>query len=181
MTKSERAMGFDPAASSLAVFDTSPLILLDTLGFLPALRDMRGAILIPEEVSRELVRQPGKPASIAPDLEWVEVRSAPEYLISRVVKGAPAMDSGEREAIALALAERSTLVIDDLKGRQRGRRLGLSVSGTIGELVALRSLGFTAVYSRRSPEEDLEMLHNAGMRLTDELWSRVLRELANTD
>lgn len=75
------------------------------------------------------------------------------------------------------MAERGTLVIDDLKGRERARRLGVNVTGTIGELLALRTLGYTAAYSPRSPEEDLQLLLEAGMRLSDELRARVLREL----
>lgn len=71
--------------------------------------------------------------------------------------------------------------MDDLKGRERARRLGVSVTGMLGELIALHSFGFAAAYSRRSPEEELDLLSQAGMRLTDELRSRVLRELKSNE
>ncbi len=163
----------------MAVFDTSPLILLDRLGYLPALRELRGSIVIPEAVAQELVRQPGKPASNVPDFDWVITRRAPVDALGLVLGGPPAIDSGEAEAIALALVGRVTLVIDESKGRERARRLDISLSGTIGELLLLRGLGLTGAYSRRSPEEDIDMLVDAGMRLSDELRARVLHDLRN--
>lgn len=181
MTESEETYPPTFSARVPAVYDASPLILLDRLGYLPAIRDLRGSILIPEAVARELQRQPGTPASDAPDSAWVEVRSVQEHLLRRVMEGPPTIDAGEAEAIALALAEQATVVIDDLKGRERARRVGASVTGTIGELLSLRSLGFTAGYSQRSAVEDLRVLHDAGMRLTDELRQHVLRELESNE
>jgi predicted nucleic acid-binding protein len=161
------------------VFDASPLILLDQLGYLPALRELHGEIVIPLAVSRELGSRPGKPASNVPDLEWVEIREAQETLLRRVREGPPSIDPGEAEAIALALGEQATVVVDDAQGRERARRLGVHLTGTVGELLALRRLGITAAYSRRGPKEDLHALRNAGMRLSDELANRVLRALEN--
>ncbi len=161
------------------VFDASPLILLDQLGYLSALRELHGKLVIPQAVSRELGSRPGMPASNAADLGWVEIREAQKNLLRRVQEGPPSIDSGETEAIALALGEGATVVVDDLRGRERARRLGVNHTGTIGELLALRRLGITAAYSRRSPEDDLQLLSQAGMRLTEKLRSRVLRELAN--
>lgn len=107
------------AEPSPAVFDTSPLILLDRLGYLPALHELHQEILIPEAVSHELARRPDRPGSSAPELDWVEVREVPEDTLRSVREGPPSVDPGEAEAIALALAEQATVVVDD----QRGRRL----------------------------------------------------------
>jgi predicted nucleic acid-binding protein len=121
------------------------------------------------------------PGSAIPDLTWVEVRKATTHHLQRVVDGPPTIDSGEAEAIALALGERTSVVIDDLKGRERARRLGVNVTGILGELMALHTFGFAAMYSHRSPEEDIDLLGQAGMRLTDELRIRVLRELRRNE
>ena len=177
MTESDGASRPTPSAHAPAVFDASPLILLDRLGYLPALRHLRGHILIPEAVSWELSRRPDMPGSGIPNLEWVEVREVEKHLLQRVVDGPPTIDSVEAETIALGLAERANVVIDDLKGRERARRLGVSVTGMLGELVALHSFGIAAAHSCRSPEEDLDLLSQAGMRLTAKLRSRVLWEL----
>jgi predicted nucleic acid-binding protein len=167
------------SANALVVFDASPLILLDQLDYIPALRELHGAIVIPRAVSRALGSRPGMPASNVPDLEWVETREVRENILRRVREGPPALDAGEAEAIALALAERTTVVVDDLRGRERARRLGVRLTGTLGVLMALHRLDIAEAYSQRGPEEDLHVLHEAGMRLTDELLSLVLWELRN--
>lgn len=179
MTSSEDVSRKSFTARAPVVFDASPLILLDHLDYLPALRELHGEVVIPRAVSRELGSRPGMPASNVPDLEWVETREARENLLRRVREGPPSIDLGEAEAIALALDERTTVVVDDLRGRERARRLGVSLTGTLGVLMALRRLGIADAYSQRGPEEDLHALHEAGMRLTDELRSLVLRELRN--
>lgn len=166
---------------SLLVYDTSPLILLDGLGYLPALREMGESLAIPDAVARELSRQPGKPGPHVPELDWVVTKRPSEATLRRVLEGPPAVDAGEAEAIALALGEQTNLIIDESKGRARARRLGVGLSGTIGELLLLRNLGCTAAYSRRRPEEDGEVLIGAGMRISDSLRVRVLNTLRTRD
>lgn len=176
MTSSEDISRRSPSRASV-VFDASPLILLDRLGYLPALRELHGELVIPRAVSRELGSRPGMPASTVPGLKWVKIREAREDVLQRVREGPPSIDSGEAEAIALALGERAIVAVDDLRGRERARRLGVDLTGTIGELLTIHRLGITGAYSRRSPEEDLQVLREAGMHLTDNLRSHLLREL----
>ena len=107
-------------------------------------------------------------------LEFVERRTPAAENVSRVASGAPATDSGEQEAIALALGnlpgDKATLAIDDRRGVRRAGRLGIPVIGTLAILVRLHHLG----YSRRSFDQDLAALEEAGMYLTDELKRRVI-------
>jgi len=158
-----------------------PADFLDRLGYLPALRELHGGIVIPQAVARELGSRPGMPASIAPNLEWVETREARTELLQRVHEGPPSVDSGEAEAIALALGERATVVVDDLPGRVRARRLGVNLTGTIGEVLALHRVGLTSLYSRRTIEEDLHVLRLAGMHISEDLLLRVLGEIRHND
>ncbi len=117
MTSSEDVPHKSFTARAPVVFDASPLIFLDHLDYLPALRELHGEVIIPRAVSRELGSRPGMPASNVPDLEWVETRETRENLLRRVREGPPSIDLGEAEAIALALGERTTVVVDDLRGR----------------------------------------------------------------
>ena len=56
------------------------------------------------------------------------------------------VDLGESEAITLAYEKRVRLIIDDLKGRQVARQLGLAVTGTVGLIVKAKQEGIvTAV------------------------------------
>jgi predicted nucleic acid-binding protein len=164
-------------SSAPIIFDASPSILLDRLGYLPALRELHVTIVIPLAVSRELGSRPGMPASAVPDLEWVKTREARDSLLQRVREGPPSIDSGEAEAIALVLRERATVALDDLRGRERARRLGVDLTGTIGQLLAIRRLGIPSAFPIRSPEEDLQILHEAGMHFTGNLRIHLLQQL----
>ena len=89
-------------------------------------------ILIPEAVRREL-QSDGTPEPVrqfiaaAPD--WIEVRSAPAVRATLAH-----LDSGEREALALAVGANFVLV-HELNGRQAAEGLGLEVYGTLGAIL----------------------------------------------
>jgi predicted nucleic acid-binding protein len=123
------------------ISNTSPLnylVLIDLQDILPALF---GHILIPEAVWEEL-RSPAAPQPVKDFLG-----TCPSWLDRRVVSLVPPdlqqLDSGEREAIALARSLDAHLVLlDEKRGRQVARDLGLVVSGTLGvlDLAARRGL-----------------------------------------
>jgi len=84
----------------IVVSDTSPINYLVLIEFQDLLPKLFGRILIPEAVRRELqaggTSEPVRQfVAAAPD--WIEVRSAPQ-----VPTTLAHLDSGEREALALA-------------------------------------------------------------------------------
>src|SRR3954452_18351036 len=115
------------------VSNTSPLnylVLIDHQEILPVLF---GRVLIPEAVWHEL----RSPAATQPMKAFLE--SWPSWLERRIVSQVPRdlqqLDPGEQEAIALAQSVGASLVLlDEKKGRQAARDLGLEVSGTLGVL-----------------------------------------------
>lgn len=113
------------------VSNTSPLnylVLIDHQEILPALF---GHVLIPEAVWHEL-RSPAAPKPVKAFLET-----------SQVPQDLQQLDPGEQEAIALAQSVGASLVLlDEKKGRQAARDLGLVVTGTLGvlDLAARRGL-----------------------------------------
>lgn len=123
------------------VSNTSPLnylVLIDHQEILPALF---GHVLIPEAVWHEL-RSPAAPQPVKAFLEtwpsWLERR-----IVSQVPQDLQQLDPGEQEAIALAQSMGASLVLlDEKKGRQAARDLGLVVTGTLGvlDLAARRGL-----------------------------------------
>ncbi len=115
----------------IVVSDTSPINYLVLIGLQDLLHNLFGRVLIPEAVRRELQAE-GTPEPVrqfvaaAPD--WIEVRPAPEIPATLAH-----LDSGEREAIALALSARADFVlIDERIGRQAAEDHGLRVYGTLG-------------------------------------------------
>ncbi len=144
-----------------AVFDAGPLIYLDALGYLDAVREMH-EIIIPDTVADELSRRPGAPGSIVPASEWGETRMPEPHYVRRVEAGPPSVDAGERAVIAVALELGIMAVMDERRGRLRARRLGVSLTGAVGVLLNLHLEG----RARRTFAEDLEALDEAGMYLT---------------
>jgi predicted nucleic acid-binding protein len=118
----------------IAVSDTSPLnylILIELQHILPKLFDR---VLIPEAVRREL-ESAGAPDPIRRFLAdapaWLDIRPSPDIDATLA-----ALDAGEREVIALALASNADAVLlDEKKGRQVAKRSGLHVSGTLALVV----------------------------------------------
>ena len=151
-----------------AVFDTGPLIYLDVLGYLPSLEELY-LVTIPGAVAEELSRHPGAPGSRAPSLKFVERVDPGSQYMYRVAAEPPAVDAGEHEVIALALGRGWTAVMDDRAGRSLARRLGVTVTGTLGVLAALHY----ADRARSPLAEDLDALDAAGMYLTVPLKRRV--------
>jgi len=148
------------------ISNTSPLnylALIDLQDLLPALF---GRVLIPEAVWHEL----GSPAAPQPVKAWLD--TSPSWLDRRVVSQVPPelqhLDSGEREAIALAQTVTASLVLlDEKRGRRVARDLGLAVSGTLGvlDLAARRGLVDLA--------DALERLERTTFRATPRLLRRI--------
>ena len=133
--------------------------------------------MIPEAVARELERRPNAPGGGVPSLGWIERRNPDAGDVRTVASESPALDTGEREAIALALGMGARVVLDDLRGRRRARNLAVPVTGTPGVLLALRHAG----RSHRRFLEDLDALEDAGMYPTSDLKRRVVERLRADD
>lgn len=160
------------------VFDTGPLIYLDALGYLSTLGGLC-RVLIPDAVAEELGRRPEASGSAALSLEFVERRTPAVEDLSRVASGPPTIDSGEREAIALALGylpDKVAVAMDDRRGVRRASRVGIQVTGTLAILVRLHHLG----YARRNFTEDLAAIEEAGMYLTADLKRHMMNRLHAT-
>jgi predicted nucleic acid-binding protein len=84
-----------------AVFDASPLIFLDLLGYTSLLPGLY-RVLVSPQVAAELTARPGAPGSSIPRRDWVELRHPSDETLLRVRNDLLA-DPGEEEVIALAL------------------------------------------------------------------------------
>jgi uncharacterized protein len=147
-----------------AVFDTSSLIFLDLLGYMPLLQQLY-QMVVPEAVSKELSVHPGSPGSGVMSLGWV-VHRAPGMESVRLMRSEPpTVGRGEREVIALGLEFSCPVVLDDRKARLRARRVGSEITGTLGVLLRLHRIGLAS----RGIEEDLRLFEEAGMRISPDL------------
>ena len=125
-----------------AVSNTSPISNLAIIGRLDLLKHRYGTVLIPPAVAQELsaLSHPAAKLRIAEAIAagWL-VMQAPS--VPPTVPPLP-LDAGEVEAIRLALTvQADVLLMDEKRGREAARRLGLTVAGLLGELLHARQNG----------------------------------------
>jgi predicted nucleic acid-binding protein len=152
------------------VFDTSPLIHLDQLGYLPILNEIVKGVVIPPAVRTELRQGRGRPGAHVHKHAWVEVRTPDVVMVSKVRREF-AGGAGETEALALALELNSGVVIDEKRARKYADRRGLIYTGVLGILSATHSRGL----AERSLAQDLQVLEQSGMRLSETIKADFVR------
>jgi predicted nucleic acid-binding protein len=101
--------------------------------------------LIPPAVWREVVEEgDGRPGAVemqrAIASGWMVQRAAKNETL--VIALRQTLDNGEAEAIALATElHPESVLLDDKLARQMARRLGVSVTGTLGVLLRAKQVG----------------------------------------
>lgn len=155
----------------IVVCNTSPIIALACAGRLDLLRAVHGEILVPDAVFDEItVAGAGEPgASEVAQATWIKRR--PALNVSLVNALSLELDAGEAEAIALAVEIRAGLILlDERRGRRAAKRLGLTVAGTLGVLIAAKDRGLLA-----SVRPVLDALRaDAGFWMDDNLYNAAL-------
>ncbi len=151
-----------------AVFDSSPLIFLDSLGYAQLLPELFSVWVTPTVIA-ELSAQPNKAAGSLASASWLSASEAKDTVILKKVSSLN-LDAGESSAIALAFKNSWTVVLDDGLARKRSRALGLSVIGTLGVLLLLYKQGLLEGDLRH----DIDRLMAFGMWLDDATIARVL-------
>ena len=142
----------------IVVSDTSCLILFYKIGELDLLKKLFGKLHITDSVLKEFNQE-------IPD--WVEAAE----LTTDLQKGLSSyLDKGEATAISLAAEhENSLLIIDEIKGRKAAKELGISVTGSLGVLVAAKNNGHI-----QAVKPLIEKIQKTNFRISEELVERVL-------
>jgi predicted nucleic acid-binding protein len=130
------------------VSNTSPIFYLSTIGQLDLLRQLYNEIVIPTTVFQEItnVGNTDVSAKVVPTLDWIKIQSATDRTLVNALS--QKLDPGEAEAItlvayayAIALAvelNADRLLIDERLGRNAAIKLGLTVTGVLGILIAAK-------------------------------------------
>jgi predicted nucleic acid-binding protein len=125
------------------VADAGPLHYLVLIGDIALLPILFEKVLTPQRVRDELAHKEAPDpvrAWIAEPPAWLDIRPSEHGAADGDLA---ALDPGERDAIALAVAVKADLLLmDDLDGRAVARRRGFKVTGTLGvlDLAARRGL-----------------------------------------
>lgn len=150
----------------IVVADSSPLIALCRIGRLELLHDLFGQLVVPNAVWLEVVASdPGKSGV-------KEIAAAP-WIIRQTVTDMPLVQllrqdlgAGESEAIVLAREiSADVLLMDERRGREAAKRLGITCTGLVGVLLEARRRG--AVNDPASLAQELRDV--AGFWIADEL------------
>lgn len=112
---------------NVIVSDTSCLILFYKIGELELLHKVFGRIIITEAVAEEFKNQ-------IP--HWIDIIN-PTTNLHIELQGF--LDAGEATSISLATEfKEALLIIDESKGRKVAKELGISITGSLGVLLAAK-------------------------------------------
>jgi uncharacterized protein len=126
----------------LVISDTSPITNLLKIGRLNLLKDVFQEVIVPDKVNEELLKWKdlGGNISAYENASWVTVRGASNVILIRNLK--LELDDGEAEAIALADELKADyLLIDERRGWNVARSMGINAVGIIGVLLQAKKQG----------------------------------------
>lgn len=159
----------------IVVSDTTPIISLMKAGQLELLQKLFGVVYIPEAVYRELTENEAfcEEVRMVQKCEFLYVEEVDNGKSVTILRNFTGLDAGESEAIILADEKHSdVLLMDEHKGRQVAKKMGIAITGTVGILTQAFDEG---MLTREDVEGCIERLKESGIRISEELYQR-LRE-----
>lgn len=155
------------------VANSSVLISRSCINRLLLLEEKFKRVFIPEAVWQEVVEsgevEPG--AEAVQNAAWVEVMEVGNKNLVKALQ--EFVDSGESEAIALALEIKADLILmDEKEARVLARKYGLNVMGTVGNLVWAKKAG--RIKTLKDILDDLITLGN--FRISNAIYRHALKE-----
>lgn len=162
----------------IVVSDTTPVISLLKLNRLGLLEDLFQEVLIPEAVFIELTDNPrfqeeARQIRECAFIKKVEVKQESSVNLLRRATG---LDKGESEAIIFTDENKADLLLmDEAKGRQIAKQMGLRVMGTIGILMS--------AYDENLLQKEeiiacLDILRNTGRHISEALFKQLLEKIS---
>lgn len=152
--------------NKIIISDASTIIGLTNINHLNLLEQLYGEVVITTIVLNETGIQLPK---------WIKVDD--NYSISTFKSLIPRLDIGEASSIALALEKKnSLLIIDERKGRNAAKDLGLKITGITGIIIRSKNEGLIS-----SGKEKLDELISIGFRLSTKIYNLALEKMGETN
>ena len=157
------------------ISNTTPLIGLSGLNYLPLLRDLYTEVWIPREVEKEfLALDETVYQEVLNSAPWIKVVDLTNPQSAAIYQG---IDDGEAEVFALAVEHDARLVLlDENKGRKKAKEIGLTVKGTVGVLQEAKEEGLVDVIKPL-----LMQLRDNGIHLSESLIDEALQDAGEAD
>lgn len=162
----------------IVVSDTTPIISLMKAGQLELLQKLFGVVYIPVAVYRELTENEvfSQEEKMVQECEFIYVEEVNNGKSVNILRNFTGLDAGESEAIILADEKQSdVLLMDEHKGRQVAKKMGITITGTIGMLTQAFDEG---MLTREDVEGCIERLKESGIRISEKLYQRLMEHMA---
>ena len=157
----------------IVVSDTTPVISLMKAGQLELLQKLFGVVCIPEAVYRELTDNEAfyEEVKMIQECEFLYVEEVDNRKSVTILRNFTGLDAGESESIILADEQSSdVLLMDEHKGRQVAKKMGITITGTIGILTQAFDEG---TLTKEDVERCIEQLKESGIRISEKLYQRL--------
>ena len=159
----------------IVVSDTTPLISLLKTGRLDTLEKLFGEVRIPDAVFEELTTNPrySDEAATIRSYPYIDIISVSDTDAVEQVSREDGLDLGESEAIVLTQEiSADLLLMDEARGRDVARSMGLRITGTVGILLLSYERG---ILDRDEIKDCVERLRDAN-RFIGERYLQMLLE-----
>jgi len=159
----------------IVISDTTPIISLMKTGQLELLQKLFGTVYIPKAVYQELTENKtfSEEVRMVQECEFLYVERVDNEKSVTILRNFTGLDAGESEAIILADEKCSdVLLMDEHRGRQVAKKMGITITGTIGILTQAFDEG---MLTKEDVEECIGRLKENGIRISEKLYQR-LRE-----
>lgn len=165
----------------MIVSDATPLLHLARAGLLDLLPKLYDRVVVPASVWEETSGR-GEPRAEGHVLQeaseaWLEIRSlsAPERRLSEAFRRAAPIGRGESDAIALAEALRTPVLMDDRVAVDLARMRGIETRWTTSVILEAHRRG---VLDRKAARRTVEDLVGSGLWIRQDVLLRILAVLA---
>ena len=161
----------------IVVSDTTPIISLMKIGQLNLIEKLFGEIKIPKAVYTELISNPRfkEEAKQIQDSAFIRYTIVEDIKSVELLRRATGLDLGESEAIILSdSCGADLLLMDENKGRQVARQMGLHLMGTVG---MLRVAYEEKMLSYQEIIDCIEALRENGRHISDRLFRQLLESI----
>ena len=161
----------------IVVSDTTPLISLMKIGRLGLVEQLFGEIQIPDAVYTELITNTQflEEAQQIQNSSFIKRVAIEDNKSVDLLRRATGLDRGESEAIILSdICHADLLLMDEVKGRQVAKQMGLHLMGTVG---MLRVAYEEKLFSYEDIIECIEVLRASGRHISDRLFKQLLESI----
>ena len=161
----------------IVVSDTTPLISLIKIGRLELAEQLFGEVQIPDAVYTELIANPqfSEEAQQIQNSSFIKRVVIDDSKSVDLLKRATGLDQGESEAIILSdTCHADLLLMDEIKGRQVAKQMGLHLMGTVG---MLRVAYEEKLFSYEDIVKCIEVLRVNGRHISDRLYRQLLESI----